>query len=69
MSPRPRPWRRGLTRSRWMMTDPVYEGKSMRGLIDLMRKGYFHAGSRVRYVHIGEVSAINAYSSYLPWNG
>lgn len=52
-----------------MMTDPVYEGKSMRGLIDLMRKGYFHDGSRVRYVHIGEVSAINAYSSYLPWNG
>ena len=29
------------------MTDPVYEGKSMQGLIDLVREGYFPAGSKV----------------------
>ncbi len=30
-----------------MMTDPVYEGKSMQGLIDLARKDYFPQGSLV----------------------
>ena len=28
-------------RTEGMMTDPVYEGKSMQGMIDLVRKGYF----------------------------
>ena len=45
-----------------MMTDPVYEGKSMQGMIDLVRKGYFPAGSKVLYAHLGGVPAINAYS-------
>src|SRR3546814_2941951 len=31
-----------------MITDPVYEGKSMQGMIDLVRKGYFPKGSKVR---------------------
>ncbi len=51
-----------------MMTDPVYEGKSMQGLIDLIRKGFFPKGSRVLYAHLGGVPAINAYS-YLYRNG
>ncbi|MBI1383468.1 MAG: 1-aminocyclopropane-1-carboxylate deaminase [Rhizobiales bacterium] len=51
-----------------MMTDPVYEGKSMQGLIDLVRKGYFPAGSKVLYAHLGGVPAINGYS-YVYRNG
>ena len=51
-----------------MMTDPVYEGKSMQGLLDLARKGYFPEGSRVLYAHLGGVPAINAYS-YIYRNG
>lgn len=51
-----------------MITDPVYEGKSMQGLIDLVRKGFFPAGSRVLYAHLGGVPAINGYS-YLYRNG
>ena len=51
-----------------MMTDPVYEGKSLQGLIDLTRKGLFPAGSRVLYAHLGGVPAINGYS-YLYRNG
>jgi 1-aminocyclopropane-1-carboxylate deaminase len=51
-----------------MMTDPVYEGKSMQGMIDLVRKDYFPAGSRVLYAHLGGVPAINAYS-YIYRNG
>jgi 1-aminocyclopropane-1-carboxylate deaminase len=51
-----------------MMTDPVYEGKSMQGLIGLVRKGYFRPGSKILYAHLGGVPAINAYS-YLYRNG
>ena len=55
-------------RTEGMMTDPVYEGKSMQGMIDLTRKGFFPAGSRILYAHLGGVPAINAYS-YLYRNG
>ncbi len=55
-------------RTEGMMTDPVYEGKSMQGMIDLVRKGYFPAGSRILYAHLGGVPAINGYS-YLYRNG
>jgi 1-aminocyclopropane-1-carboxylate deaminase len=51
-----------------MMTDPVYEGKSMQGLIDLVRKGFFPQGSKVLYAHLGGVPAINGYS-YIYRNG
>ncbi|HVK93230.1 MAG TPA: 1-aminocyclopropane-1-carboxylate deaminase [Noviherbaspirillum sp.] len=44
-----------------MITDPVYEGKSMAGLIDLCRQGEFNRGSRVLYVHLGGAPAVNAY--------
>jgi 1-aminocyclopropane-1-carboxylate deaminase len=55
-------------RTEGMMTDPVYEGKSMQGMIDLVHKGYFPAGSKVLYAHLGGVPAINAYS-YVYRNG
>lgn len=45
-----------------MITDPVYEGKSMQGLIDLVRKGYFPAGSKILYAHLGGAPAINGYA-------
>ncbi|CAN0656675.1 1-aminocyclopropane-1-carboxylate deaminase (plasmid) [Nitratireductor aquimarinus] len=45
-----------------MITDPVYEGKSMHGMIDLVKKGYFPEGSKVLYAHLGGVPAINGYS-------
>jgi len=51
-----------------MMTDPVYEGKSMQGMIDLVSKGYFPSGSKILYAHLGGVPAINGYS-YLYRNG
>jgi 1-aminocyclopropane-1-carboxylate deaminase len=48
-------------RTEAMITDPVYEGKSMQGLIDLVRKGFFPPGSRVLYAHLGGAPAINGY--------
>lgn len=49
-------------RTEAMITDPVYEGKSMQGMIDLVRKGHFPAGSKVLYAHLGGAPAINGYS-------
>ncbi len=45
-----------------MLTDPVYEGKSMQGMIDMVRHGEFPAGSRVLYAHLGGAPALNGYS-------
>ena len=45
-----------------MITDPVYEGKSMQGMIDLLHKGFFPDGSRVLYAHLGGAPALNGYS-------
>jgi 1-aminocyclopropane-1-carboxylate deaminase len=45
-----------------MLTDPVYEGKSMAAMIDLVRSGRIPAGSRVLYAHLGGQPALNAYS-------
>src|SRR3984957_11181375 len=44
-----------------MITDPVYEGKSMQGMIDLVRRGYFPAGAKVLYAHLGGAPALNGY--------
>lgn len=49
-------------RTEAMLTDPVYEGKSAAGMIDMVRKGEFPEGSRVLYAHLGGVPALNAYS-------
>jgi 1-aminocyclopropane-1-carboxylate deaminase len=45
-----------------MLTDPVYEVKSMAALIDLVRDGRIAPGSRVLYAHLGGQPALNAYA-------
>ena len=50
-------------RTEGMLTDPVYEGKSMAGLIGLVRSGEVPAGSRVLYAHLGGQPALSAYAS------
>ncbi len=44
-----------------MLTDPVYEGKSMAGLIGMARAGEIPPGAKVLYVHLGGAPALNAY--------
>ena len=44
-----------------MITDPVYEGKSLAGLIDLVQGGDIPKDSHVLYAHLGGQPAINAY--------
>jgi 1-aminocyclopropane-1-carboxylate deaminase len=46
-----------------MITDPVYEGKSMAGLVDLVARGEIGRDSTVLYAHLGGQPAINAYAS------
>lgn len=44
------------------ITDPVYEGKSLAGMMDLVKNGEIKAGSTVLYAHLGGQLALNAYS-------
>ena len=46
-----------------MILDPVYEGKSMAGLIDLVRDGQIGKDCTVLYAHLGGQPALNAYSA------
>ncbi|HEX6339097.1 MAG TPA: 1-aminocyclopropane-1-carboxylate deaminase [Jiangellaceae bacterium] len=46
-----------------MITDPVYEGKSMAGLIDLVNRGEIGSDSTVLYAHLGGQPALNGYSA------
>ncbi|MCW2640196.1 MAG: acd [Dactylosporangium sp.] len=46
-----------------MITDPVYEGKSMSGLIDLVTRGEIERSSTVLYAHLGGQPALNGYSA------
>ena len=49
-----------------MITDPVYEGKSLAGLIDLVRERDIPADSTVLFAHLGGQPALNAYHSLFP---
>jgi 1-aminocyclopropane-1-carboxylate deaminase len=46
-----------------MVTDPVYEGKSMAGMIDLVQRGEIPKDATVLYAHLGGQPALNAYSA------
>lgn len=49
-------------RTEGMLTDPVYEGKSMAGLIGMVRSGEIPAGSKILYAHLGGQPALSAYA-------
>lgn len=48
-----------------ILLDPVYTGKTMAGLIDLVRKGHFKKGETVLFLHTGGSPALYAYQSVL----
>jgi 1-aminocyclopropane-1-carboxylate deaminase len=53
---------RTAARLEGMITDPVYEGKSMAGMIDLVSRGESGRGSNVLYAHLGGQPALSAYA-------
>jgi 1-aminocyclopropane-1-carboxylate deaminase len=46
-----------------MITDPVYEGKSMAGMIDLVSRGEIERSSNMLYAHLGGQPALSAYAA------
>jgi 1-aminocyclopropane-1-carboxylate deaminase/D-cysteine desulfhydrase-like pyridoxal-dependent ACC family enzyme len=48
-----------------LVLDPVYTGKTMAGLIDLIRQGRFENGQNVVFIHTGGVPAIFAYDDIM----
>jgi 1-aminocyclopropane-1-carboxylate deaminase len=54
---------RVAARTEGMITDPVYEGKSMAGLIDLVSRKEIAAHSTVLFAHLGGQPALNGYSA------
>jgi 1-aminocyclopropane-1-carboxylate deaminase len=53
---------RTAARLEGMITDPVYEGKSMAGMIDLVKRGEIDRDSNVLYAHLGGQPALSAYA-------
>ena len=45
-----------------LIADPVYEGRAIRGLIDLKAAGRFPSGAKVLLMHLGGSPAIHAYA-------
>ena len=41
-----------------ILLNPVYSGRAMAGLIDLIRKGQFHQGQTVLFWHTGGIPAL-----------
>jgi D-cysteine desulfhydrase len=52
---------RMLARLEGILMDPVYTGKTMAGMIDLVRKGYFDKDEKVLFVHTGGSPALYVY--------
>ncbi|HET8607451.1 MAG TPA: 1-aminocyclopropane-1-carboxylate deaminase [Gaiellaceae bacterium] len=50
-------------RTEGMITEPVYEGKSMAALIELTRSGELPRGSNVLFAHLGGQPALSGYSA------
>ena len=54
---------RTAARAEGMITDPVYEGKSMAGMMDLVTTGEIPKDSTVLYAHLGGQPALSAYGA------
>ena len=56
---------RMVAKTEGILLDPVYTGKTMAGLIDLVRKGHFTKDDIVLFVHTGGSPALYVYQDYL----
>lgn len=52
-----------LGRTEGVIVDPVYEGKAVRGLLDLAKGGRFPKTSRILLLHLGGTPAVHAYAN------
>ncbi|MDH4074035.1 MAG: D-cysteine desulfhydrase [Gammaproteobacteria bacterium] len=54
-----------LARLEGLLFDPVYSGKGLAGLIDLVQKGYFKGADSIVFVHTGGIAGLFGYSAQL----
>ncbi|MBT1063483.1 D-cysteine desulfhydrase family protein [Bowmanella sp. Y26] len=54
-----------LAKTEGVLVDPVYTGRAMAGLLDLIQKGYFSADDKVLFWHTGGAPALFAYANEL----
>jgi len=54
-----------LARQEGLLFDPVYSGKGLAGMIDLIRKGEFKDASNIVFLHTGGSAALFAYLDQL----
>ena len=54
-----------LARLEGLLFDPVYSGKALAGLIDLVRSGYFDHADNIVFLHTGGAAALFAYADQL----
>ena len=60
---------RMLARLEGVLIDPVYTGKAMAGLIDLVRNGTFKKDENILFVHTGGSPALFVYMNEILGNG
>jgi len=53
-----------LARTEGMLLDPVYTGKTMAGMIDLIKKGYFKDAENILFLHTGGAPTLYHYTDY-----
>ena len=53
-----------VARLEGLILDPVYAGKAMAGLIDLVAKGRFKDDQTVVFLHTGGMPGLFAYNDY-----
>ena len=54
-----------LARLEGLLFDPVYSGKGLAGMIDLVQKGHFGDAKAIVFVHTGGVAGLFGYSKLL----
>jgi L-cysteate sulfo-lyase len=52
-----------LARTEGILLDPVYSGKAMAGMIDVIRKGQFGADEDIVFLHTGGSTALFGYKN------
>jgi D-cysteine desulfhydrase len=57
-----------LARLEGILLDPVYTGKAMAGLLELVKRGHFTKGDKVLFVHTGGSPALYAYQETILGN-
>jgi D-cysteine desulfhydrase len=54
-----------LARTEAILLDPVYTGKAMAGMIDLIRKGWFRPDENLLFLHTGGAPALHVFEPQL----